>query len=85
MSDEPLYCTHCGEEMGDPCRPGCPAAAMDDRDQLRGPYCHTCGTTGAVDGLCVDCSSMLDRRVQNFRPCNDEWIPLEEDDEEDGF
>lgn len=40
MSDEPLYCTHCGYEMGDGHALDC---AQNDENAHRGPLCEVDG------------------------------------------
>lgn len=56
MSDEPLYCTHCGIEWGEGHEEGCPAARPDIERPEDGPYCHTCGVSAPDShGMCVAC------------------------------
>ena len=51
MSDEPIYCTTCGTEIGDGC-------ACANNDWGVGSFCHFCGAEGANEGECAACRAL---------------------------
>lgn len=56
MSDEPLFCTHCGVEMGYGHAENCPTRDGAIDDDRTGPFCHICADEGAhVNAVCSLC------------------------------